>query len=503
MVYLDEGQEKIIDGFNKVVDAAKTTLGGCGGVVIIKDKLHPKVTADGVTVIKQTHLECPIENLGVELAKEVAVKTVSECEDGTTSSCVLAQAIINGGKTLLDSGESHVTLKDGIEKAKVDVLKELKKLSKPAEKRIRDIAFTASNADEELTDLIVEAYKSLSIDGLIEVVETDSKKTELVITEGMRVDSGWLSPYLVTDKETLKTELSMVNILLFDGTITNGEEHLKKATDIMNAEGSSLLIICDEISDELANIIIEQKLKNKSKICVIKNPYFGKKRLELLEDIAAFTAGEIYHPSQSETLVLGKAQKVIIGEETTSIQTFERTTQVVERITLIQKQLVVSPDDRHLQRRLANLSNNSATLYIGGQSTSEISEKKDRADDATGNLRNALSEGCVAGAGSAFYHIAHKLRNPKKGVGYNLLLDAIEAPLIQILENAGLRISKDGEKNTVNVIPNYKYLYNVREKRKEKITDTNVLDSTKVQRVALENAVSVSVLILSTKAVIE
>lgn len=487
--------KKIIEGINIVCDAVKTTLGAEGGTVIIDGQLHPQITADGVTICREIHLEDKLQNMGASLVQEAALKVVKEEGDGTSTTCVVTQALVNGGQDLIDTHHtSHVAIREGVLKAKEDVIEMLYKLSRKTTKAdIKRVAKVSSNGDKVISDLIAKAYNSISADGMIEVIGTSNEETTLEINEGLKLDKGWSSPNFITDPVKLTSVLTNVKILVVDGNIPDDMKLLLPAIKECQETGSSLFIICDEIHNTTLGSLIKNKMSKALMSCVIKNPFYGRGRLEILQDLEAYTGAKMLKVGVDDSYVLGNAERVVVNENETIVQRNEQIEGLEEYISLVKSQ----EDNELKQKRLSNLSSNLATIFVGSPTPSEMSELKDRCDDAVLAVKSALSSGVNAGGGSTLYYISKQLKSTDKG--YNLLLKAIQAPYEQILKNAG--INKTFFK-PLPKIKTYGEVYNVRTKKIEGMEVNGILDSTKVLKTVLESSVSVALLVLSTKATI-
>jgi len=481
--------KKIIEGVNIVANAVKYTMGAEGGLAIIDNMQHVTISKDGVTVCKEIHLEDVVENMGASLMKEAALKTLKEAGDGTSTTCVLAQALINKGKQLIESGVSHVEIREGILQAKNDVIDRLNSHSRRTNKKdVYRVAKVAANGDEEIAKLIKKAYESISLDGMIEVISTANKETTLEVNEGLKIDKGYFSDHFITDTVKKTAVLTNVKILAIDGSIPEDfVKLLMPAIKECEKDNSSLFIICDEIHNTAAGSLIRNKLNNTLASCVIKNPLYGKGKLELLQDVEAYTGAKMLKLGVSEDYTLGTAERIVINENETLIQKNESSEFLDEYIKSVKLQ-------ENSEKRLSNLSSNLATLFIGGDSPSEMSEKYDRAEDSVLAVKSALSSGIVAGGGSTFEYISKELSS--NNVGYSILLDSIRAPYKQILKNAGIKASFF---KTIPKIKKYGEVYNVKTRKVEEMELNGILDSTKVLKTALESAVSIAILILSTK----
>jgi chaperonin GroEL len=502
----NEAKDKIIQGVNLVCNVVKLTYGAEGATVIMDDKIHPKITKDGYNVAREIHDIDPEVNMGVALIKEVADATVKTAEDGTTTSCILAQSIINKGYELIKNGVSHVEIREGLLKAKDDVLEQLEYYSEDiTTDEVFQIALVSANGDEEVAKLIQDAYQHIDSDGLLEVERTTSLSTTLEIVKGIKLNRGWLAPHFMTDSQKLIADLNKVEILLFDGSITNLEKEVLPAIKICQASKTALLVVCDEMSDEVADSLISNKINKVFNSCVVRNPEYGLRRMQILEDLRAFVGGEIYNPKISKDVILGKATKVIVGQDYTLLQQDFVEDTLEPQIQALKAQLSLEPDNKFLEKRISNLSSNGACIYVGGQSTSEIGEKFDRVEDAIGAVKCALEGGVVSGGGSAFLNISNSLSNKRNSLGYNLMLEALRAPYKQILENAGI-IEKDSlfwwKRKAIPELRHSWEVYNVKTNKIENKDKNGIKDATKVLKTALSNATSLSILVLSIKGTI-
>lgn len=496
-------KDKLILGVNIACDLVKQTYGFEGATIIMDNQLHPVTTKDGYKVVKEIHEVDTEVNMGVALIKEVADSTAKTAEDGTTTACILAQSIINKGYELIKKGVSHVDIREGILQAKADINERLNLLSLPVTvENVYEIAKVSANGDHEVANLIKEAYTHINKEGLLEVQRTTSLRTTLEVIQGIKINRGWLAPHFMTDSQKLIATLDRVQILLFDGHITDLEKQVLPAIKICQESKTSLFIICDEIDDKVADSLISNKLNNTFQSCVVRNPEYGVKRLQVLQDLQSFVGGEIYNPNYSKTFELGKASKIIVGQNDTLIHQEEVQDTLQPQINLLKEQFSSDTSDKSLEKRISNLSSNGACIFVGGQSTSEIGEKFDRVEDAIGAVKCALEEGTVAGGGSTLLYISNQLANSKNSIGYNLMLEAIKAPYSQLLENAGIVKSKYIFGKDIPKPGFYGEVFNLKTRRLENSEDSGIKDSVKVLKTALDNATSIAILILSTNGII-
>ena len=496
-------KDKLILGVNIACDVVKQTYGFEGATVIMDNQVHPVTTKDGYKVVKEIHELDTEVNMGVALVKEVADSTAKTAEDGTTTACILTQSMINKGYELIKKGTSHVEIREGMLKAKADIIAKLTELSMPVTvNNVFEIAKVSANGDTSIAKLIEEAYTHINKDGLLEVQRTTLLSTNLEVIQGIKINRGWLAPHFMTDSQKMIAVLDRVQILLFDGHITDLEKQVLPAIKICQGSKTSLFIICDEIDDKVADSLISNKLNNTFQSCVVRNPEYGVKRLQILQDLQSFVGGEIYNPNYTKEFELGKATKIIVGQSDTVFHQEEIQDTLQPQIDLLKEQLTLTPNDKALEKRLSNLSSNGACIFVGGQSTSEIGEKFDRVEDAIGAVKCALEEGTVAGGGSTLLYIANQLASSRNSIGYNLMLEAIKTPYSQLLENAGIVKSKYIFGKDIPKPSFYGEVFNLKTRRLESSNVNGIKDSVKVIKTALDNATSISILILSTNGII-
>ena len=511
-----EARNKIKSGVDALANAVKVTLGPKGRNVVIDKKFGaPTVTKDGVTVAKEIDLTDPVENMGAQLVKEVASKTNDAAGDGTTTATVLAQAIYTAGIKSVTAGANPMDLKRGIEKAVSAIVTNLKEQAKPIanSEEIAQIATISGNNDPEIGNRIAEAMKVVGKDGVITVEEAKGTEDELKTVEGMQFDRGYLSPYFVTNPEKMETELENPLILIHDKKISN----LKDVLPILEKAqqtGRPLLIIAEDVDGEALAALVVNKIRGSLKIAAVKAPGFGDRRKAMLEDIATLTGGILISEDQGYKLEaadvpqLGQAEKVVIDKDNTTIVNGAGDPELIKgRVNQIKAQVESTTSDydkEKLQERLAKLSGGVAVIYVGAVTEVEMKEKKDRVDDALHATRAAVEEGIVAGGGTALIRAISALKNlPSENDdqqhGVNIVKIAIESPLRTIVSNAG------GEGSVVvNKVKEGSgdFGYNAKTNIYEKLIDTGVIDPVKVTRLALENAASISGLLLTTECVI-
>jgi chaperonin GroEL len=511
-----EARNALKRGVDQLTNAVKVTLGPKGRNVIIDKKFGaPTVTKDGVTVAKEIELEDPIENMGAQMVREVASKTSDVAGDGTTTATVLAQAIFSEGLKNVTAGANPMDLKRGIDMAVEAITKELKKISKEVEgkKEIANVGAISANNDKAIGELIANAMEKVGKDGVITVEEAKGTETSMEVVEGMQFDRGYLSPYFVTDAETMEAVLENPYILIHDKKISAVKDILPILEKISQS-GRSLLIIAEDVEGEALATLVVNKLRGTLKVCAVKAPGFGDRRKAMLEDIAILTNGTVISEEkgfklENATLAyLGTAKKVVVDKDnTTIVEGSGKPEEIKKRINEIKIQIekTTSEYDREkLQERLAKLSGGVAVLKIGAATEVEMKEKKARVEDALHATRAAVEEGIVPGGGVAYLRCLHALddlkpENEDQKIGIEIVRRALEEPARQIVANAGLEPSV-----IVNKIKEGKgsFGFNAQTEQFEDLFESGVIDPTKVARVALENAASVAGLLLTTECTI-
>ena len=500
-----------------MANAVKVTLGPKGRNVIIEKKFGaPHITKDGVSVAKEIELEDSFQNMGAQLVKEVASKTGDDAGDGTTTATVLAQSIVNVGLKNVTAGANPMDLKRGIDKAVAKVVESIKAQSEEVGddfEKIESVARISANNDSEIGQLIAEAMKKVKKEGVITVEEAKGTDTTVEIVEGMQFDRGYISPYFVTNTEKMECEMENPYILIFDKKISS----LKEMLPILEAtaqSGRPLLIIAEDVDSEALATLVVNRLRGSLKICAVKAPGFGDRRKEMLEDIAVLTGGVVISEEKGLKLdgatidMLGRAEKVTVDKEnTTIVNGLGNKDAIASRVAQIKAQIEKTTSDydrEKLQERLAKLAGGVAVLYIGAASEVEMKEKKDRVDDALSATRAAIAEGIVPGGGVAYIRAIPSLEgmkgdNDDETTGIEIVKRAIEEPLRQIVDNAGVEGAvvvqkvKDGKGD---------FGYNARTNTYENFFAAGVIDPAKVTRVALENAASIAGMFLTTECVI-
>ncbi len=512
-----KAREELKNGVDALADAVKVTLGPKGRNVIIEKKFGaPHITKDGVTVAREIELDDPFQNMGAQLVKEVASKTGDQAGDGTTTATVLAQAIVNVGLKNVAAGANPMDLKRGIDKAVAKVIEGIKAQSQEVGDdfdKIENVARISANNDEEIGKLIAEAMRKVKKEGVITVEEAKGTDTTVEVVEGMQFDRGYISPYFVTNTEKMECEMDSPYILLYDKKISN----LKDMLPVLEAtaqSGRGLLIIAEDVDNEALATLVVNRLRGSLKICAVKAPGFGDRRKEMLEDIAILTGGTVISEvkgmrlEQATIQDLGTAEKITINKDNTIIVNGAGSKEeIAARIGQIKAQIETTTsnyDKEKLQERLAKLAGGVAVLYIGAPSEVEMKEKKDRVDDALSATRAAVEEGIVPGGGTAYIRCLPMLEdlkgdNDDENTGIQIIRRAIEEPLRQIVENAGVEGAvivqkvKDGKGD---------FGYNARKGEFENFFESGVIDPAKVTRVALENAASIAGMFLTTECVI-
>ena len=506
-------------GVDQLADAVKVTLGPKGRNVVIEKKFgSPLITKDGVSVAKEIELEDPIENLGAQMVREVASKTNDIAGDGTTTATVLAQAIVREGLKNVTAGANPMDLKRGIDLGVQAIQEGLRQLKRPVsgKKEIAQVGTISANNDSTIGNLIADAIDKVGKDGVVTVEEAKGTETSVDVVEGMQFDRGYLSPYFITDQESMEGVLESPNILLYDKKITAIKE-LLPVLEKSAQTGRGLLIVAEDIEGEALATLVVNRLRGTLKVAAVRAPGFGERRKEILEDIAILTGGSVIseekgHKLETTTLEqLGQAKKVVVAKDTTTIIEGSGNSDLIKtRISEIKSQIEKSKSDydkEKLQERLAKLSGGVAVLKIGAATELEMKEKKDRVEDALHATRAALEEGIVPGGGVAYIRSQHMLdelydsvTNQDQITGINIIRKSVEEPIRQILSNAGLEpsviINKIKEKNEGS------WGFNAYSEKFEDLIEAGVIDPTKVSRVALENAASVASLLITTEATI-
>ncbi len=514
--FSDDARSLILKGVNTLANAVKVTLGPKGrNVVIEKSFGAPLITKDGVTVAKEIDLENKFENMGAQMVKEVASKTNDDAGDGTTTATVLAQAIFREGSKFVTAGHNPMTLKRGIDKAVDAIREELLRLAKPTKnpKEIAQVGTVSANNDSEIGEMISKAMEKVGKEGVITVEESKTAITELDVVEGMQFDRGYLSPYFVTNAERMEAVLENAYILIHDKKISSMKDMVPVLEGVARA-GRPLLIISEDVEGEALATLVVNKLRGTLQICAVKAPGFGDRRKEMLQDIATLTAGDVISEDTGSKLeqatieMLGTAKRIVIDKDnTTIISGAGKKSEIEGRVKMIRAQIEETSSDydkEKLKERLAKMAGGVAVIHVGAPSEVEMKEKKHRVEDALNATRAAVEEGIVAGGGTALLRAAltlSKLKvNEGEEYGVKIIRRACEEPLRQIAANAGL----DGAIVIDKVINNKtaSFGYNALTDEYEDLVAAGVIDPVKVVRCALENAASVSSLMLTTETMI-
>jgi chaperonin GroEL len=514
--YGSDARSQLKNGVDKLANAVKVTLGPKGRNVIIDKKFGaPTVTKDGVSVAKEIELENPVENMGAQMVREVASKTSDVAGDGTTTATVLAQAIYREGLKNVTAGANPMDLKRGIDLAVVKVIAFLKTISKEVGGReeIAQVGSISANNDKTIGSLIADAMEKVGKDGVITVEESKSAETSLDVVEGMQFDRGYLSPYFVTNSESMEASLEDAYILIHDKKISAMKDLLPILEKIAQG-GKQLLIIAEDLEGEALATLVVNKLRGTLKVCAVKAPGFGDRRKAMLEDIAVLTNGTVISEERGFKLenatleYLGQAKKVNIDKDnTTIVEGAGKTSEIKKRINEIKAQIEKTTSDydkEKLQERLAKLSGGVAVLKIGAATEVEMKEKKARVEDALHATRAAVEEGIIPGGGVSLVRAISALEkltgeNQDQTTGIKIIVKALEEPLKQIAANAGLEGAV-----VFNKVFEGKddFGFNAATEKYENLIKAGVIDPTKVARTALENAASVSALLLTTEAVV-
>ena len=512
-----DARELLKNGVDQLANAVKVTLGPKGRNVVIEKKFGaPQITKDGVTVAKEVELEDKFENTGAQLVKSVASKTGDDAGDGTTTATILTQAIVNEGLKNVTAGANPMDLKRGIDKAVAKVVHYIKEHAEVVGDnydKIEQVATVSANNDPEIGKLLADAMRKVSKDGVITIEESKTRDTNIGVVEGMQFDRGYLSGYFVTDAEKMECVMDNPYILIYDKKISNLKDFLPILQPAAES-GRPLLVIAEDVDSEALTTLVVNRLRGGLKICAVKAPGFGDRRKAMLEDIAVLTGGVVISEDKGLKLeqatieMLGTAKKVTVSKDNTTIVDGAGLKEnIADRVAQIKNEIAntkSSYDKEKLQERLAKLAGGVAVLYVGANSEVEMKEKKDRVDDALCATRAAMEEGVVAGGGVTYIRALDALKdlkgdNADEQTGINIVERAIEAPLRQIVANAGGEGSvvvnkvREGEGD---------FGYNARKDVYEDLRKAGIIDPAKVARVALENAASIAGLFLTTECLI-
>jgi chaperonin GroEL len=517
IIFNIKAREALKKGVDELSNAVKVTLGPSGrNVIIDKSYGSPVITKDGVTVAKEVELSNPAENMGAQMVKEVASKTSELAGDGTTTATVLAQAIFTTGLKNVTAGANPMDLKRGIDKAVVEVITSLKKQTKQigdSIEKIEQVASVSANNDTFIGKMIAEAMTKVKKEGVITIEEAKGIETTVKIVEGMQFDRGYISPYFITDTEKMEAVYETPYILIYDKKISIMKDLLPLLEKVVQT-GRPLVIISEDVEGEALATLVVNKIRGSLKVAAIKAPGFGDRRKEMLEDIAVLTGGMViseekgYKLEDATLQYLGEADKVTIDKDNTTIISGKGKKSDIEgRVNQIKAQIGTTTSDydkEKLQERLAKLAGGVAVIYVGAASEVEMKEKKDRFDDALHATRAAIEEGIIPGGGVGYIRAISAIEkmkgdNDDETTGIMIVKRALEEPLRQIVENAGLdgavvlQKVKEGKDD---------FGYNARTEKYENLLKSGVIDPTKVSRVALENAASIAGMLLTTECVI-
>ena len=512
LIFSEDARIQLLDGVEALNKAVRTTMGPKGRNVLIQEKFRTFLTKDGVTVAKHVKLKDQIQNIGADLVKEVAQKTADEAGDGTTTATVLAYNLFKEGIKHITSGSDPLQIKKGMELAQDTVLKKLKDISKDVQNHseIEDVATISANGDKEIGKMVAKAIKEVGNDGVITVEEAMGIKDELKITKGLQFQNGYLSPYFVTDTAKMESNLTDCYVLMYNDRIP----HIKSILPVLEKCQTSkkpLLIICNQIDEDALNTMVVNKIRGNINVVIVKSPGFGDIE-EQLKDIQVVTGGIIQNPSKGVVFTnvvddLGFADNVIVNQKSCTIVCKGTDEEKVQnRVKELKTQIETTEEfmKDNIRKRIAKLTGGVAVIKVQAPSEIETKEKKDRVDDALGATKAAQDEGIIIGAGTAFLKVSESTTAPKnltddQKIGFNIVLKSIKRPFAQILKNAGESVDlvcNEILKEDIN------FGYNVRTDEFGDLYKSGVIDSFKVQRVALTNAISVASTLLTTECII-
>jgi chaperonin GroEL len=515
LLFEEEGRRALLRGVEKLARAVKVTLGPAGRNVILEKKFgSPSITKDGVTVAKEVELPDPFENLGAQLVREVASKTSDVAGDGTTTATILAEAIFKNGLKYIASGANAIELKRGIDAAVEKVVSELKKMSREVQgrKEISEVASISANNDKEIGEKIAEAMDKVGKDGVITVEEAKGIETYVEIVEGMQFDRGYVSPYFVTNAEKMECVLEDPYILIYDKKISSIRDILPVLEKVAQ-HGKPILVIAEEVEGEALATLVVNKLRGVLQACAVKAPGYGDRRKAMLEDIAILTGGKVISEEAGMKLEstqisdLGRAKRVVVDKDnTTIVEGYGSKDNIKARIAQIKAQIEETKSDydrEKLQERLAKLAGGVAVIYVGAATETEMKEKKARIEDALHATKAAVEEGIVPGGGVAYIRTRKALESVKlegdKNFGLEIIKQALSEPLKQIAENAGYNGAIIAEK--VEQLPETHGFDALTGEFKDMI-EAGIIDPTKVERIAIQNAASIAGLLLTTEALV-
>ena len=515
--YGDDSRKKLISGVNQLTDAVAITLGPNGrNVVIQNEQGAPQSTKDGVTVAKAVELQDPVENTGAQMVKQAAIKTAEQAGDGTTTSTLLAREIVNAGMRYSDKGHNIVEIKRGMDKCVKSHVEYLRKISQDisSEDQLRQVATISANNDEEIGELIATAMEKVGRDGVVTIEESRTGETYLETVEGLQFDRGYKSPYFVTNNDTMSSTIKDTAILFYNGRITTVKD-LLPLLENLSTQGKSLLIIAEDIDGEALATLIVNKMRGILNVCAVKAPDFGDRRTLLMNDMATLTGGVLVDKDKGMKLDkfdlkwLGECRTATITKESTTIVDGAGESEAIEALcTELQSQIhnSTSPfETEKLQERLAKLTGGVAVVHVGGNTETEMRERKDRVDDALQATKAAIEEGIIPGGGVALLRSSMNVKsnplNDDQKIGCQITNDALRKPFLQILTNAGVQDIHGIEFKTKGS-KNQNVGYNIKTGKYEDFLEAGIIDPTKVTRCALENASSIAGTILLTECTI-
>ena len=515
--YGDDSRKKLINGVNQLANAVATTLGPNGRNVVIQNEHGvPQSTKDGVTVAKAIELEDTLENTGAQMVKQAAIKTAEQAGDGTTTSTLLAQEIVNAGMRYSDKGHNIVEIKRGIDKCVKAHVNYIREMSQDIsnEDQLRQVATISANNDSEVGELIATAMEKVGRDGVVTIEESRTGETYLETVEGLQFDRGYKSPYFVTNNDTMSCTLKDAVILFYNGRITQVKD-LLPLLENLSTQSKSLLIVAEDIDGEALATLIVNKMRGTLNVCAVKAPDFGDRRTLLMNDMATLTGGVVVDKDKGMKLDkfdlkwLGECRTVTITkEQTTIVDGAGEQVEIAELCTQLQSQIENSNSPfemEKLQERLAKLTGGVAVVHVGGNTETEMREKKDRVDDALQATKAAIEEGIIPGGGVALLRSSHKVTcstdNADQKIGCNIMHNALRKPFEQILINAGVQ-DVHGIEYRVKGRSNTHTGYNIKTGKFEDFLEVGIIDPTKVTRCALENAASIAGTILLTECTV-
>ncbi len=515
--YGDDSRKKLISGVNQLTDAVAITLGPNGrNVVIQNEQGAPQSTKDGVTVAKAVELQDPVENTGAQMVKQAAIKTAEQAGDGTTTSTLLAREIVNAGMRYSDKGHNIVEIKRGMDKCVKSHVEYLRKISQDisSEDQLRQVATISANNDGEIGELIATAMEKVGRDGVVTIEESRTGETYLETVEGLQFDRGYKSPYFVTNNDTMSSTIKDTAILFYNGRITTVKD-LLPLLENLSTQGKSLLIIAEDIDGEALATLIVNKMRGILNVCAVKAPDFGDRRTLLMNDMATLTGGVLVDKDKGMKLDkfdlkwLGECRTATITKESTTIVDGAGESEAIEALcTELQSQIhnSTSPfETEKLQERLAKLTGGVAVVHVGGNTETEMRERKDRVDDALQATKAAIEEGIIPGGGVALLRSSMNVKsnplNDDQKIGCQITNDALRKPFLQILTNAGVQDIHGIEFKTKGS-KNQNVGYNIKTGKYEDFPEAGIIDPTKVTRCALENAASIAGTILLTECTI-